>query len=153
MSDKYAFISALSFISKFALVEKPCQCKVQTKTFIIWKGSHEVNPSILMVLMRSIYCYTDCFHRNSHKLCNFSGNSQHIQNKQFCFKCHIINCFTALSPYCHNQGLIFPSMALVLSYKKLISKMVHRFQSSTSIFFQSTGSNPQYGPHAQLVRS
>ena len=98
-----------------------------------------------MVLMRSIYCYTDCFHRNSHKLCNFYGNSQHIQNKWVCFKCHIINCFTALSPYCHNQGLIFPSMALVLSYKKLISKMLHRFQSSTSIFFQSTGSNPQYG--------
>ena len=30
-------------------------------------------------------------------------------------------------------------MALVLSCKKLISKMLHRFQSSTSIFFQSTG--------------
>ena len=106
-----------------------------------------------MVLTRSIYCYTDYFHRNSNKPCNFYGNSQHIQNKWVCFKCNIINCFTALSPYCHNQGLIFPSMALVLSYKKLISKMLHRFQSSTSIFFQSTGSNLQYGPHAQLVRS
>ena len=49
---------------------------------IIWQGSLEVNPSIVIGSFLVEFCHTDHFHGNSHKLCFVALYSWQIQNLQ-----------------------------------------------------------------------
>ena len=49
----------------------------------MWQDSPEVNPNILIwSLTWLVFCHTEHFHRNCHKLCIYVHKSPQVQNKQ-----------------------------------------------------------------------